>query len=123
MEAHREGWAKMPIAIAGAPLAWRVRGSASFGKIFETLRTLVLKLPGTRPSTPSSRRISQAPASGRFAVHGPITGRAPLTLCSASAPRLREAVTGITSFADRTKIAARIAEPSAARYRCAFKHG
>jgi hypothetical protein len=44
MEAHREGWAKMPVAIAGAPLAWRVRGSASFGKIFETLRTLVLRL-------------------------------------------------------------------------------
>jgi hypothetical protein len=40
MEAHRKGWAKMPVPIAGAPLAWRVRGSASFGKIFETLRTL-----------------------------------------------------------------------------------
>ena len=56
-------------------------------------------------------------------MHGPITGRAPSLLCSAPAPRLYEAATGITSFADKTDIAARIAEPSAARYRCAFKHG
>ena len=39
------------------------------------------------------------------------------------APRASEAATDITSFADRTTIAARIAEPSAARYRYAFKRG
>ena len=56
-------------------------------------------------------------------VPRPVPGRAPSLLSSATAPRLREAATGITSFADRTKIAARILEPSAARYRCAFKSG
>jgi hypothetical protein len=48
---------------------------------------------------------------------------APTVVTSGGAYLVGRAATGITSFADRTKIAARIAEPSAARHRCAFKHG
>jgi hypothetical protein len=98
------------------------RDPNSLAAIFEKPTTLVLELHPTErtPRTGVSRkRVHQVVSRSARADYRACT----VAAVFGTAPRLHEAATGITSYADRKKIAARMAEPSAARYRCAFKHG